>query len=356
VALKRWRLLVVLAAATIAVAAIAIWSRTQSVGEFEGAPPHAALGQFELGVVAGREPLRQLRWASRIGAKAVRVEFSIDDSPGQMASVIGGYARAGIRVLVLAGFEGRIPTRTESERLESWASTFGSGGSFWRTHPGGAYAIRDIEFGNETSYGYQFGGCGPGCAGYMARARAYALAFAAAQRAIVGPHGNPLVGLLAQADYGGDGDEWVNGMFDAVPDLAYLVAGWTVHPYGPRSRWQESLDSLVSQTAARGAPASIPIYITEWGLTSDNGPCLSENYGWNRCMTYSQAAQALDSTVEEMRARYAPRIRSLFVYQLADQRPAGYGDREDYFGVLRDNGGWKGAYTTAVRVLLRADP
>jgi hypothetical protein len=353
---KRWQLAVLLLAATIAVSAAVASRHAQPVGGFEGAKPHTPLGQFELGLVAGMEPLRQARWARRLGAKTVRVEFSIDDSPRQLAAVIGPYARAGIGVLPLAGFEGRIPTRAESEHLASWAAAFGPGGSFWRGRPGGALAIRDIEFGNETSYGYQFGGCGPGCPRYMARAGAYALAFAAAQRAVVGPRGDPQVGLLAQADYGGDGSEWVNGMFDAVPNLASLVAGWTVHPYGPRSRWQESLDSLVTQTQARGAPASIPIYITEWGVTTDNGACLSENYGWSRCMTYAQAAQALDATVEEMRARYAPRIRSIFIYQIADQRPAGYRDREDYFGVLSDNGGPKGKYTAAVRALLRTDP
>jgi hypothetical protein len=331
---------------------------TQSVGGFEAAMPHTQrLGEFELGIVGGRDRVLQPRWASRLGAKAVRVEFSIDESPRQMAPVIGAYARVGVRVLPLAGFEGRIPSQAEAEHLAGWAAAFGSDGSFWRTHPGGNAAIHDIEFGNETSYGYQFGGCGPGCPEYMARARAYALAFATAQRAIASSLGNQRVGLLAQADYGGDGDEWVNGMFDAVPDLAKRVAGWTVHPYGPRSRWQESLDSLVSQTSARGAPANIPIYITELGISSDNGPCLTENYGWNPCMTYVQAGQALSSTVNAIRERYGPRIRSIFVYQLADQRAPDYGNnREDYFGVLRQNGVPKGAFTAAIRALLRTNP
>jgi len=356
--LKWWRLTAPLMLVTIVVSVVVATRRAQTVGGFEAAVPNGqSLGEFELGIVGDRDPQIQSRWANRLGAKVVRVEFSIDDSPRQMMPVIGGYARAGVRVLPLAGFEGRIPSRAEAENLASWAAAFGAGGSFWRNHRGGSAGIRDIEFGNETSYGYQFGGCGPGCPEYMPRARAYALAFAMARQAIVGARGNPRVGLLAQADYGGDGDEWVNGMFEAVPGLARLVAGWTIHPYGPRSRWQESLDSLVSQTQARGAPASIPIYITELGITSDNGSCLSENYGWNPCMTYAQAGQALSSTVNEIRERYAPRIRSIFIYQLADERPAGYANnREDYFGVLRDNGTPKGAYTATVRALLQADP
>jgi hypothetical protein len=343
--LKWQHLLVLLASATIAVSAVA------------ARPSSGPSGGFELGIVGGSDPLVEPREASGLGAKLVRVEFSIDDSPSRIAPVIAAYARMGVRVLPLAGFEGRLPSQAEAEHLAYWAAAFGPGGSFWRNHRGGEFAIRDIEFGNETSYGYQYGGCGPGCPGYMPRARAYALDFVAAHSGIAGHRGNPQVGLLAQADYGGDGNEWVNGMFDAVPALARLVAGWTVHPYGPRSWWQQSLDDVVSQTRARGAPASIPIYITELGIASDNGSCLTENYGWNRCMTYLQAAQALSSTVGEIRARYGSRIRSIFVYQLADQRSPAYSDnREAYFGVLRKNGAPKGAYTTTVRALLQANP
>jgi hypothetical protein len=287
----------------------------------------------------------------------VRVEFSIDDPLSRLAMYIGGYARAGVRVLPLAGFIGRVPSLAESEQLAAWAADFGPGGSFWRHHPGGRFAVRDIEFGNETSYGYQFGGCASGCPQYAERARAYALAFRAAQQAISGSRGNPRVGLLAQADYGGDGDEWVNGMFDAVPNLGRLVAGWTVHTYGPRSRWQRSLDALISQTGARGASSRIPIYITELGLASDNGPCLNEDFGWNPCMTYAEAGQALGSTIASIHARYGARIHSIFIYQLADHVPPGQDtEREDYFGVLQSDGAPKGTYTQTVRELLLANP
>jgi hypothetical protein len=312
---------------------------------------------FELGIVSGRDVPAQAYEAKRLGAKVVRIEFSLEDSPLRLASVISAYARAGVRVLPLAGFIGRVPSSKEAEHLATWAAAFGAGGWFWRHRPDGSLAIRDIEFGNETSYGYQFGGCGSGCPQYALRARAYALAFLAAQQAIAGPQGNPSVGLLAQADYSGDGNEWVNGMFDAVPDLAQRVAGWTVHTYGPRSRWQPSIDALISQITARGAPASIPIYITELGLASDNGACLSDNYGWSRCMTYAQAGRALTSTVASIRTRYGTRINSIFIYQIADHVPPRHGtNRESYFGVLHWNGSPKGAYTQAVRSLLLANP
>ena len=143
-------------------------------------------------------------------------------------------------------------------------------------------------------------------------------------------------------------------MFKAVPNLAQMVAGWTVHPYGPN--WQSRLDALVSQTAASGAPSSfflIPIYVTEWGLATDNGRCLSDNYGWNKCMSYAEAASALASTVTEMRARYGSRLRGFYLYQAQDQSASGTSsDREQYFGVLQNDGSPKGAYTAEVQSLL----
>jgi hypothetical protein len=320
-----------------------------------GSAPEARAA-FELGVVAGREVPVQARDARYLGARLARIEFSIDASVGEVGSIVGGYARMGVRVLPLAGFIGRIPSQAESEHLAEWAAAFGPGGSFWHRHPGGAFAVEDIEFGNETSYGYQFGDCAAGCPEYGQRAGEYARAFMAAQQALAGPRGDARVGLLAQADYGGNGDEWVNGMLDAAPGLARHVAGWTVHTYGPRSRWQRSIDALIEQTRARGASASIPIDITEMGLASDNGPCLNENFGWSPCMTYAQAGQALRTTVSSIRSRYGKRIASIFIYQLIDHTPpGGTTDREDYFGVLQSDGAPKGAYTAAVRSLLSTD-
>jgi hypothetical protein len=316
--------------------------------------PHSA---FQLGIVAGREVPLQAREARHLGVRVVRIEFSIDASLAEVAAIVGGYAREGVRVLPLAGFIGRIPSSAEAQGLAGWAAAFGPGGSFWRHHRGGRFAVQDIEFGSETSYGYQFGGCDAGCPRYEQRAGEYASAFRDAQESIASPRGNPRVGLLAQADYGGDGDEWVNGMFDAVPDLAHRVAGWTVHTYGPRVRWQRSIDALIDQTRARGASSGIPIFITELGLATDNGPCLNENFGWSPCMTYEQAGQALRATVGGIRAQYGKRISSIFIYQLIDHTPPGADtDREDYFGVLQSDGAPKGDYTATVRSLLGTNP
>jgi hypothetical protein len=246
-----------------------------------------------------------------------------------------------------------MPTADQARNLAGWAREFGPGGSFWAGRADGQLAVREIEFGNETSYGYQYGDNWDKPS-YSARARDYALRFRDAQQAIQAA--NRSVGLLAQADDANTGTaNWVNGVFDAVPDLGSRVAGWTIHPYGPRTKWEPRLNRLVSQTAARGASSAIPIYVTEWGLSTDNGRCLSDNYGWDKCMTYSAAASALHSTVADMRSLYGSRMHAFFVYQGHDQRATGASaEREHYFGALRSDLTDKGAYSAEVRSLLRS--
>jgi hypothetical protein len=315
------------------------------------APPRT----FDLGIVSNADPTVVAAKIGRLGVPIARVEFPIGASADRLAPVIAAFARRHVSVLPLAGFRGRIPTSEEARNVAGWARAFGPSGTFWAHHPGGSFAIRDIEFGNETNQAYQFG-CGPGCSSFAERGHAYALAVKQAAEAVAGAQGNAQVGVLAIADNGGTGSaEWVNAMFDAVPDLASRVAGWTAHPYGPRASWQRLLDQLVAETKARGAPPTVPIYITELGIASDNGRCLNNNFGWNPCMSYAETGVALAATVSAIRARYGTRIRAIFVFQALDQRlPRIDNNREHYFGILTANGASKGALTRTFRSLVRS--
>jgi hypothetical protein len=144
-------------------------------------------------------------------------------------------------------------------------------------------------------------------------------------------------------------------MFKAVPDLGSLVAGWTIHPYGPN--WATRIDSTISSTAAAGAPSTVPVWVTEWGLSSDNGLCLDDNYGWSTCMSYSTAASTLHTVLAGMRARYGSRLGAFYLYQANDQQAPGTSTgRESYFGALTSTGAAKGAYTTEVEADLAANP
>ena len=140
-------------------------------------------------------------------------------------------------------------------------------------------------------------------------------------------------------------------MYAAVPDFDRYVAGWTTHPYG--DGWRGTVASAIAHVKAHGAPASIPFDVTEWGLASDNGRCLSDNYGLNPCMDYSLAAATTASTVSQMRAAFGGRLRTFMLYQVRDQAdPGTSSDRERYFGALQHDLRDKGPYTTAVRSLL----
>jgi hypothetical protein len=136
-------------------------------------------------------------------------------------------------------------------------------------------------------------------------------------------------------------------MFRAVPNLGDLAAGWTIHPYGPN--WATRIDSTINSTRTAGS-RDLPIWVTEWGLSSDNGRCLSDNYGFNKCMTYGEAATTLHSVLSGMKSRYGSRFDGFYLYQAHDQRASGTSTgREAYFGALQSNGAAKGAYTTEVK-------
>ncbi len=306
-----------------------------------------------IGLVSGAGLVTDAGYAAQLGASYVRVEFEINTPASQIQPTIERYANSGTQVLLLASFYGRIPSDSEAQNLATWAHAFGPGGTFWAGRSDGSLAVRQIEFGNETNQSYQFNGCSWNCPEYIPRAEAYARALKAAQIAIDGSGGNSGTGLLAIGDDGGSGSEnWVNGMFNAVPDLGSRIVGWTSHDYGPQSTWQAKLDHLISWTQAHGAPSTLPIYITEFGFSSANGTCLNDNYGWNVCMNYVEAASRLHEDVEDFLTRYGSRIRALMVYQVRDQQPLGQTNREYYFGALTSTGGEKGPYTAEVRSLL----
>jgi hypothetical protein len=314
-------------------------------GEGEITTPPTTSSTLQTGIDSGVEA-NDFSATTQLGAKLVRIEFSVGTTAAQMQPTIAGYAAIGVRVLPLAGFYGTLPTPDQARNLAGWAKAYGPGGSFWADRIDGQLAIQSIELGNETSYGYQYGD-GSESASYATRAKGYALRLKEAAEAISAT--GIKVGLLAQADdWTGT---WVNGMFSAVPNLGSYVTGWTIHPYG--TSWESRLEDLVKQTAAHGAPSSIPIDITEWGLASDNSTCLSDNNGWNKCMSYNEAADTLTSTFSGIQHLLGGRFGMFVLYQVRDQETTGVtNDNQAYFGALQHELQPKGAYTTAVEATL----
>jgi hypothetical protein len=312
-----------------------------------------AASNLEIGINAGSALMYELPFISKLHGHTARLAFNITTPVSEMAPIVEAYAKAGVKPLLLACFTGYVPSATEAKDLGAWAAAFGPGGSLWKgkTMPAKT-AVTDIEFGNETSYSYQFSSSEDTDAGYAARAQAYGVSLKEAYGAIQST--GIKVGILAQGDLGNAGPSWEENMFKAVPSIGSMIAGWTIHPYGPK--WESFINSMISATNAVKAPSSIPIYITEWGVSSDNGRCLSENYGWNACMTYSEAASTLSSTFAAIRAKYGARLGGFYIFQAHDQDMTGTStDREGYFGALQANAEPKGAYTTEVESLLAED-
>jgi hypothetical protein len=240
-----------------------------------------------------------------------------------------------------------MPSPAEAQNLASWAKTYGPGGTFWAGRPDGRLAIRAIEFGNETASGAQYGD-NKGEPSYTTLAENYATRLRDAAEAIAAT--GTSVGLLAQDD--DETGDWIKGMYSAVPDLTKYLAGWTIHTYGGEQYNRERLGDLIAQTAEYGASA-VPIDITEWGVTTDNGRCLGFNEGLNPCMTYEEAAQTLQSAVAWTTKLLGSRLEDFFIYQVRDQQPTGKTTNwQDYFGALQHELQPKGAYTTQVESLL----
>jgi len=312
-------------------------------------PPPPPPSSFRMGITAGSAFSYELPFITQLGARSARLIYNIGTTASSMASVIDAYARAGVRPLLVAHFYGRLPTVAEAQNVATWAKAYGPGGTFWigKAYPANTTVTR-IEFGHETSYSYQWSD--NSLTTYAARAQTYALRFKDAQ--VATKAANPNVGLLAQGDNAVNGTAWVTNMFRAVPDLGARAAGWTIHPYGPN--WRTRIDATISSTRAAGAP-NLPIWVTEWGLTTDNGRCLSDNYGWSKCLTYAQAATTLHSVLSGMLSTYGSRLGAFFLYQAHDQAATGtQTGREYYFGALQSRGQAKGAYTTEAKADLAA--
>ncbi len=181
------------------------------------------------------------------------MEFSIDTPVSQMESIIGAYAQAGVRPLLLAGFEGRIPSTAEAQNLASWAAAFGPGGSFWqgKSYPASA-AVTDIEFGNETSYSYQFAETSSASnwyalPSYAARAQTYALRFKDAADRDPGCQPERRAAGSGRRRRQRHADVGRTTCSPPSPTSPSRVAGWTMHPYGPH--WEAT-----HQPTRRSAP------------------------------------------------------------------------------------------------------
>jgi len=282
-----------------------------------------------------------------VGAHICRIEFNASAPASSLDGDVDYMMDRGCRPILLAGFANQnTPTQAEAQNVGTWAARFGPGSPFMAGR-NSSLAVGDIEFGNESSYRN-------GIVrddwwndpSYVNRACNYGQKAQAAVFAVAG--GNRDVHVIVQADHGGSGSaSWVNNMLACGPSLKTETGGWSVHPYGPNPA--SKINAVLSQTAAAGASSSIPVDITEYGIATDNGANLTDNYGWPTNLTYQQAADALNLGIQRIKDAAGSRLRWLMIYSAHDLQPSGTGQREHYFGCLKNTNAAKGAYTTACR-------
>ena len=203
-------------------------------------------------------------------------------------SLIAAYAAKGVRVALLAEFYGTADTGRSAEprRLGQGVRP---GRSYWARTATDSSRSRRSSSATRPRGGYQYGD-EPGEPSYPARAQTYAVRLKESAEAITA--GGIKVGLLdglRRLDRGLDERHVLGGA-----NLGSYITGWISHPYG--TGWKTKIEDIIKQAAAHGAPSTLPIDVTEWGIATDNGRCLVDNYGLNPCMTYQEAAETMRRT------------------------------------------------------------
>jgi hypothetical protein len=110
------------------------------------------------------------------------------------------------------------------------------------------------------------------------------------------------------------------------------------------------MDQAVRDTAKHG-DTTLPFFITEYGISTNNGACLDSNYSWPNCMTYQQAADGLKGAIADMHQAYGQRLAQLYIFEQRDMANNPNG-REANFGAVKTDGSAKGAFTDGIRWLI----
>jgi hypothetical protein len=220
----------------------------------------------------------------------------------------------------------------------AFAARFGTGGTFWREHPGLPRApVTTIEIWNEPDNG-EFWTPAPDPSGY---ADLYLAARAAIDTA--DPSARVIVGGLTRPT------AFLPEMVRARPELTGHVDGIAIHPYGAPA---------VVLTKVRGARAAldslgmaaVPLYVTEFGWTTDPAGALGYVPATRRAAFIIRTLAALGHLDCGLAAGV------LYTWVTPQRNP---GDSGDWYGIHDPDGtGTRDtvAFATGLRAATRAAP
>jgi hypothetical protein len=208
---------------------------------------------------------------------------------------------------------------------------YGPEGDFWDQHPQldeSRYAITTIELGNEP----YFGEMTP--TEYAATVRPTLERIAELRLPVK---------VILPSYIHGERTTWIDTLYEEIPNLNSLFHAFADHPYwyahhpaeqgdnGPFER----IDTLRARMSEHGA-GDKPIYITEYGesTASCGGECVSEG----------EQAEHLKAMLDAVLSRDDWGVEMISVFQLHDWN-TNSSDREEQFGLLRENGSPKPSYS-----------
>lgn len=292
---------------------------------YAGGPPPP--GGFDLGITGAPDWLSMQTLALRAtDADSVRLDEARMGTTTAKDAAVANVRAEGARPEILYSTRSESPSTIRADALRY-------GPNATSTLP-----MLYVELGNEDSYSYKNASASV--------AQQYGNQVEAVANALVGTG----VKIIPQMDDAliDSTTHWVQNVYSTFPnmDAHPNVGGWVIHPYGPG--YMTRINRLVSQAVAQGAPSDFPVMVTEYGLSSDNGRCLSDNYGWNRCMSYAEAASTITSVANDIKAN-APEVKLFTIYHMIDGTTSGAStDREMYFGALLRDGTPKPSYANAL--------
>ena len=305
--------------------------------------------------------------ARQTGASWLREEFDWDviepsDDQWQWArydTVIEQAALRGLHVLPLlngtAAWAGprwnQFPDdfAEYGEYVGAVTGRYGPGGSFWQAHPELAeYAPTHFELWNEPFIEYfSIDKVSPSRYAELVKAGASG-----------GRAGNPEAKFLLAADTyyteaPGDYRNWIDGMYDAVPDLNSYFDAVAIHPYsasrgpdvytpGEGTRWQfRRIEEMRERFNAHGA-AGKGFWITELGWSTCTGH--------HDCVSEAQQAEYVRRAFDYATGKYGSFMEAVFIYHMNDWGPADETNKEYWFGLRRKDGSRKPAWDVMRRV------
>jgi hypothetical protein len=295
--------------------------------------PAAIPGSLEIGVDGGYSEWNdeEVELRSALGAAVTRHEWDPSEPvDSQDALVLKAAAQVHTRIHALLGANELGDPAHYQEWVVSFIRRYGVGGSFWNEHPeldASRYAITTFELGNEPYYG------GMTASQYADTVRPTLEA--------VQQLGLPAKLILPSVIFGSD-TSWMDTLYKQIPNLNSLFYAFADHPYwyghdpseggndGPLAR----IETLRQHMNALGASAK-PIFITEYGeSTADCG---------EECVSESVQAEHLSEMLEAVVSHPDWGVKMLSTFQLHDWGTDS-SDREDQFGLLREDGTPKPAY------------